>query len=383
MKSISILGSTGSIGQSTLDVIERHPDKFRVVGLAEGHDPKLLALQIEKFKPKIVSVRDETAVRDLKGLLKNHHPEIVYGIDGACVVAEMDGADTVVSAIVGAAGLKPTVAAINAKKTIALANKETLVVAGAYVSELAKKKGVKILPVDSEHSAVFQSLEGHRKEDVSKIILTASGGPFLKWNREEIERATPENALRHPKWNMGAKITIDSATLMNKGLEVIEARWLFDVEPSLIDVVVHPQSIVHSMVEYKDGCVMAELSVPDMRAPIAYAISYPSRVESGTQKLDLVKIGSLTFESPDRDRFPCLGLAYEALKIGKSMPAVLNAANEVAVAKFIEKKIKFGDIFKIVEKTMNAHAPVSFSSIDEILEIDRWARDVVCHPRML
>lgn len=375
MKRIAILGSTGSIGQSTLDVIERHPDKFSVAGLAEGHDVELLSRQIERFRPRVVSVRDGLAAEKLSKILGSHKPEILCGIEGASAVASMDDADTVVSAIVGAAGLVPTVSAIRAGKSIALANKETMVVAGELVTALASKQGVKIIPVDSEHSAIFQSLEGQRGQDVSRIILTASGGPFLRSTREEIERASPEAALRHPRWTMGAKITIDSASLMNKGLEVIEARWLFDMPPEKISVVVHPQSVIHSMVEYRDGCVLAQMGVPDMRAPIAYAISYPERVESGVERLDLAKVASLTFEAPDFDRFPCLSLSFEALSAGGSMPAVLNAANEVAVAAFIEKRVGFMDIHRIVKETMEAHSPRSFGSVEEVLEIDLWARE--------
>jgi 1-deoxy-D-xylulose-5-phosphate reductoisomerase len=309
MKNISILGSTGSIGQSTLDVVARHPDRFGVVGLAEGHDVELLAKQIERFHPKVVSVRDPESANRLRGLLGSHRPEILSGIEGACAVASMSEAQMVVSAIVGAAGLLPTMRAIESRKNVALANKETMVVAGEIVSSLAEEMGVKILPVDSEHAAIHQSLVGHRREDVTAIHLTASGGPFLKATREEMERAGPEEAIKHPRWSMGAKITIDSATMMNKGLEVIEARWLFNVPSDRIRVVIHPQSIVHSLVEYKDGCVVAQLGVPDMRAPIAYAIAWPERVESGVERLDLSKVGDLTFEEPDCERFPCLRLA--------------------------------------------------------------------------
>jgi 1-deoxy-D-xylulose-5-phosphate reductoisomerase len=374
MKRLSILGSTGSIGKSTLDVVARHKERFEVVALAEGHDVEEMARQIEAFRPKLVSVRDEAAIKKLKSLMGKHRPEIVSGIAGACLAASISDADMVVSAIVGAAGLKPTLSAINSGKQTALANKETMVVAGDMVSKLAIMKGVKILPIDSEHSAIFQSLEGHRHEDIKRIILTASGGPFLGKSREEIATATPMAALKHPRWSMGAKITIDSASLMNKGLEVIEARWLFGVTGDMIDVVVHPESIIHSMIEYRDGCVMAELGVPDMRAPIAYAISYPERVESGVETLDLTALGKLTFERPDLDKFPCLGLAYDALKEGGSMPAVLNAANEIAVAAFLEEKIFFGRIPEIISKTMNDHRVVEFSSADEIMEIDAWAR---------
>ncbi len=374
MKTLSILGSTGSIGQSTLDVVARHPDRFRVAGLAEGHDVELLARQIEKFRPDVVSVRNSDAASKLKGLLKAHRPEIVFGMDGACSVAAASNADMVVSAIVGAAGLLPTLKAIEAGKDIALANKETMVVAGEIVSRLAAEKGINILPVDSEHAAIHQSLAGHRREHVSAILLTASGGPFLRATTADMERATPAAAIAHPRWNMGAKITIDSATLMNKGLEVIEAQWLFGQPAEKIKVVVHPQSIVHSLVEYCDGCVMAQLGVPDMRAPIAYAISWPERVESGVARLSLAEIGTLTFEEPDRRRFPALDLAYKALSEGGSMPAVLNAANEIAVAAFLEERIGFLDIARIVERTMSAHFVKTVGCVEDVLEADRWSR---------
>ncbi len=375
MKNLSILGSTGSIGQSTLDVVKRHPDRFKIEGLAEGHDVNLLAQQIEEFHPKLVSVRNEQAAKELRGLLGSHRPEIMYGSEGAGAVASMAGAEMVVSAIVGAAGLMPTMRAIESGKDVALANKETMVVAGELISKLAKDKGVNILPVDSEHAAIHQSLVGHRREDVVAIHLTASGGPFLRASRSQMARATPEEAIKHPRWNMGAKITIDSATMMNKGLEVIEAHWLFSASPDQIRVVIHPQSIVHSMVEYRDGCVVAQLGVPDMRAPIAYAISWPERVESGVKTLDLAKIKSLTFEAPDYDRFPCLSLAYDALRTGGSMPAVLNAANEIAVAAFLDNNLGFTEIADVVEKTMSAHNNCTASTIEEIIEIDAWARE--------
>lgn len=375
MKSLSILGSTGSIGLSTLDVVRQHPEKFNVAGLAEGHDVNLLAEQIKEFKPDLVSVRDEDSAEQLQKLLGSDKPEIHWGIEGAAVVGAAEGSDMVVSAIVGAAGLVPTVRAIQAGKDIALANKETLVVAGQLVSDLVKQHNVTLLPVDSEHSAIFQSLTGHRAEDIERIILTASGGPFRQTSASELHGVGPEKALKHPQWSMGAKITIDSATLMNKGLEVIEAHWLFDMPVEKIGVVVHPQSIIHSMVEYIDGCVMAQLGAPDMRAPIAYAISWPERCESGIKKLDLTQVGTLTFEQPDMDRFPALRLAFEALKAGQTFPAVLNAANEVAVAAFLDKKIGFTDIPAIVDKTMQEHDAYAPSSLEEYLAADKWARD--------
>ena len=375
MRSLTILGSTGSIGLSTLDVVRQHPEKFSVSCLAAGQDVTALAEQIKEFMPDAVSVKDAASAKKLEALLKDYKPEILYGVEGASTIAAADGSDMVISAIVGAAGLVPTVNAIKAGKHIALANKETLVVAGQLVSDLVKKHNVRLLPVDSEHSAIFQSLEGHRTEDVERIILTASGGPFRNTAAEELKNVRLEQALKHPQWSMGAKITIDSATMMNKGLEVIEAHWLFNMPAEKIGVVVHPQSIIHSMVEYIDGCVIAQLGSPDMRAPIAYALSYPERCESGIQKLDLIKIGTLTFEEPDMVRFPALSLAFDALKAGRTYPAVLNAANEIAVAAFLDKKIGFTDIAATVEKTMQAHQAYTPVELDEYLQADRWARE--------
>jgi len=375
MRLLSILGSTGSIGVSTLDVVRQHPDKFQVTGLAAGTDIALLAEQIKEFRPVAVSIRDEASVQKLRSLCGEYKPDILFGGEGAASIAEIEGSDMVVSAIVGAAGLVPTVRAIKAGKHIALANKETLVVAGQLVSDLVKQHGVHLLPVDSEHSAVFQSLAGHRAEDVERIILTASGGPFRNTPAEELKQVTLEQALKHPQWSMGAKITIDSATMMNKGLEVIEAHWLFNVPAEKIGVVVHPQSIIHSMVEYIDGCVMAQLGAPDMRAPIAYALAWPERCESGIPRLDLAKIGTLTFEEPDMVRFPALRLAYQALKAGRTWPAVLNAANEVAVAAFLDRKIGFIEIAETVEKTMQAHEGYAPVELDDYLQADRWARE--------
>ena len=375
MRSLSILGSTGSIGLSTLDVVRQHPEKFSISGLAAGKDVVTLAQQIKEFQPTAVSVMDADAAIKLRALLGDYKPDILHGIEGTIAVATVEEADMVVSAIVGAAGLIPTVSAIQAGKHIALANKETLVVAGELVSDLVQKHKVELLPVDSEHSAIFQSLQGHRKEDVVRIILTASGGPFRNTSAEELKLVGLEQALKHPQWTMGAKITIDSATMMNKGLEVIEAHWLFAMPAEKIGVVVHPQSIIHSMVEYIDGCVMAQLGAPDMRAPIAYALSWPERCESGIQRLDLTTIGTLTFEEPDMERFPSLRLAFEALKAGRTYPAVLNAANEIAVAAFLGKKITFTEIAETVDKTMQAHAPYTPVKLDDYLQADRWARN--------
>jgi 1-deoxy-D-xylulose-5-phosphate reductoisomerase len=374
MKHIAILGSTGSIGVSTLDVVRQHPGRFSVAGLAAGSNVRLLAEQVREFRPKVVSVRDASSVAALREELGADCPELLHGTEGASAVASADEAEFVVSAIVGAAGLVPTVAAIRAGKHIGLANKETMVVAGRLVSDLARKHGVEILPVDSEHSAIYQSLAGHRHEDVLRVILTASGGPFLNTPAEELRKVTPARALKHPKWDMGAKITIDSSTLMNKGLEVIEAHWLFDMPADKIGVVVHPQSIIHSMVEYIDGCVMAQLGVPDMRAPIAYAMAWPERCPSGIGRLDLAKTGTLTFLEPDTGRFPCLRLAYDALKAAKTYPAVLNAANEVAVAAFLDGRIGFTGIPELVERTMQAHEAWEPVELDEYLQADAWAR---------
>ncbi len=375
MRSLSILGSTGSIGLSTLDVVRQHPEKFSISGLAAGKDVSTLAEQIREFQPAAVSVMDADAAKKLHKLLGDSKTDILYGIEGATAVATVEEADMVVSAIVGAAGLIPTVSAIKAGKHIALANKETLVVAGELVSDLVQKHKVQLLPVDSEHSAIFQSLQGHRTEDVVRIILTASGGPFRNTSAEELKHVGLQQALKHPQWTMGAKITIDSATMMNKGLEVIEAHWLFSMPADKISIVVHPQSIIHSMVEYIDGCVMAQLGTPDMRAPIAYALAWPERCESGIPKLDLAKIGTLTFEEPDMERFPALRLAFDALKAGRTYPAVLNAANEIAVAAFLDQKIRFVEIAETVDKTMQAHEAYTPVELDDYLQADQWARD--------
>jgi 1-deoxy-D-xylulose-5-phosphate reductoisomerase len=374
MKFISILGSTGSIGVSTLDVVRQHPERFSVAGLAAGSNIALLVEQVREFRPRVVSVRDAASVDTLKAALGSDCPEILHGTEGACAVAAAEEAELVISAIVGAAGLVPTVTAIRAGKHIGLANKETMVVAGRLVSDLARKHDVQIIPVDSEHSAIYQSIVGHRHDDILRVILTASGGPFLNTPAEEILKVTPAQALKHPKWNMGAKITIDSATLMNKGLEVIEAHWLFDMPADRIGVVVHPQSIIHSMVEYIDGCVMAQLGVPDMRAPIAYAMAWPERCQSGIARLDLTRTGNLTFQEPDTDRFPSLRLAYDALRAAKTFPAVLNAANEVAVAAFLVGRISFTGIPELVDKTLQAHEAWEPVELDEYLQADLWAR---------
>ena len=373
MKKISILGSTGFIGSCTLDMVARYPDRFSVAGLAAGKNVVKLAEQIKTFKPATAAVQEETIARELRALLPDSCPTVILsGQDGISTVATHPEADMVVSAMVGASGLVPTMAAIEAGKPIALANKETLIVAGRLIMAEAAKRGVDIIPVDSEHNAIFQSLRGHNREEVERIILTASGGPFL--NRDpSAGEITPEEALNHPVWPMGNKITIDSATLMNKGLEVIEARWLFDMPADAIDIVIHPQSIIHSMVEYRDKSTIAQLSNPDMRIPIAYALAYPHRLDTGMSALSLAEIGSLTFFEPDRKRFPALRLAYQSLQEAESMPAVLNGANEVAVAAFLDRKISFTQIPVVIEKTMNQHTPHNLTDIDHAVEVNAWA----------
>jgi 1-deoxy-D-xylulose-5-phosphate reductoisomerase len=375
MKKLSILGSTGSIGVSTLEIVAAHPDRFRVIALSAGNNLELLRRQIEAFSPQVVAVISEESAIKLRAMLPGKKPEIMHGVAGMIAVATAAEAEMVVAAIVGAAGLVPTAAAVKAGKDLALANKETLVTAGHLIMRMVKEKGVKLYPVDSEHSAIFQSLAGHRREDVRRIILTASGGPFINYPLEKLAQVSISDALNHPNWSMGRKITIDSATMVNKGLEVIEARWLFDIPGKSISVNIHPQSIIHSMVEYLDGCVMAQLGVPDMKAPIAYALTYPERVATGVRPLDLTGLSGLTFYNPDYARFPSLKLAYQAMESGESMPAVLNAANEVAVEAFLDGRIKFTDIPVIIEKTMDAHKPHALTSIEEVLSVDRWGRE--------
>lgn len=375
MKRIAVLGSTGSIGTSTLKIVADNPDKFRVEALTAGRNIALLCKQIKEFRPEVVSVETKELAATLKQMLGHQSPDILFGRDGACEVASHPKTDIVVSAIVGASGLIPTIAAINAQKTVALANKETLVMAGHYVMNLAMEKGVFIIPVDSEHSAIFQSLTGHSHSDIKRILLTASGGPFYSYTRDEMLDITPEMALQHPNWSMGAKITIDSSTMMNKGLEVIEASWLFDVPVESIQVIVHPQSIVHSMVEYIDGSVIAQMGVPDMMGPIAYALSFPERITLPIPHLDLFQINKLTFYPPDIDRFPCLKLAIRAFEAGGTMPAVLNAANESAVAAFLDKRLGYAGIPILISNIMDSYIPVEITSLDHVLSADKWARD--------
>ncbi|MFB3924962.1 MAG: 1-deoxy-D-xylulose-5-phosphate reductoisomerase [Syntrophales bacterium] len=376
MKKISILGSTGSIGVNALEVIASHPRDFKAVALAAGSNIQVLKNQIERFRPRVVAVVNEEIARAISEMIdRTLGTKVLWGSEGYREIAALKEADMVVSAIVGAAGLLPTVDAIESGKHIALANKETMVMAGEIVVRKAAEKGIRILPVDSEHSAVFQCLEGHGRKYLKRIILTASGGPFLQVSRNDLKNVTVADALRHPNWKMGRKITVDSATMINKGLEVIEAKWFFGARIDEIDIVIHPQSIVHSMVEYVDGSVIAQMGVPDMKGPIAYALSYPDRISGSMEKLDLLKTGRLEFLAPDIEKFPGLRLAYEAGREGGTKPAVLNASNEVAVGSFIAGKIGFTDIADVIERCMNAYRNVQPSSIKDILDADRWARN--------
>jgi len=375
MKRIAILGSTGSIGCSSLRVIETHPEAYQVAALAAGKNMDLLAEQIRRFSPLEVAVLGDEEAESLKKRLDGgHRTRIVSGRDGLIHLATLKEVDTVISAIAGAAGLVPTYAAVRAGKNIALANKETMVMAGPLVIEEVKRRGVTLLPVDSEHSAIFQCLQGHLRDDVRRVILTASGGPFRDFSYEEMGKVTPEQALRHPNWNMGPKITVDSATLMNKGLELIEARWLFGLDIHQIHILIHPQSVIHSMVEYKDGSILAQMGIPDMITPISYALSYPRHMETRLPALDLEQVGTLGFMKPDTEKFRCLELALGAAEIGESMPAVLNGANEVAVELFLQGRIGFLQIPSLIEETMRAHTPFVIDSIEKVMEADAWAR---------
>lgn len=376
MKLLSILGSTGSIGRNTLKIVEKFPERFAVKALAGKDNIELLAKQIKRFCPEIAVVFDEKRAHELKNILsvEESDVEIMHGQDGYRAAATHDNVEMVVTAVVGAAGLLPTLAAIEAGKDIALANKETLVMAGEIVIQKAADKGVKILPIDSEHSAIFQCIEGQRREDLEKIHLTASGGPFLNKPANEFFEIKPEDALNHPTWKMGKKVSIDSATLMNKGLEVIEAMHLFGVSQDMIEVVIHPQSMIHSMVSYRDGSVIAQLSIPDMKGAIAYSISYPERLPLNQPIPDFAGMGALTFQKPDFEKFPCLDLAFRACDTGKTLPAVLNAANETAVQAFLDQRLSFVKIPKVIEKTMSRHSVAEHASLDDILEADKWAR---------
>jgi 1-deoxy-D-xylulose-5-phosphate reductoisomerase len=375
MKHLTILGSTGSIGSSTLEIVAAHPDRFVVEALTAGSNLDLFSLQIERFTPRLAVVGDEKLARVLASLLPpGCRTEIMHGVEGLVAAATMAETEMVVAAIVGAAGLVPTAAAIKAGKDIALANKETLVTAGHLFMELVEQHGVRLHPIDSEHSAVFQSMAGHRNDDIARIILTASGGPFLNRPLDTLGSVTVEEALNHPNWSMGKKITIDSATMMNKALEIIEAKWLFSLPPDRISVHIHPQSIIHSMVEYLDGSVIAQLGTPDMKAPIAYALSWPERIATGVKPLDLTALSGLTFSMPDPERFPALRLACRALADGESMPAVMNAANELAVEAFLQGEIPFADVTAVTERVMDRHEPCKLNSIADVLEVDLWSR---------
>ncbi len=376
MKQLSILGATGSIGQSALSIVRMHPDKFKIAAMTAGKNIDLFARLIDEFKPSLVSVLDEDgAVKLLKRITGTVRPDILYGDAGFCEAAAHPASDVVLLAMVGAAGLKPALAAVDAKKQIALANKETLVMAGEVVMKRARENQVEILPVDSEHSAIFQSLLGSRRKDLKKIYLTASGGPFRKRPFSSFDSITKEDALNHPTWDMGAKITIDSATLMNKGLEIVEAVHLFDVAPDMIEVLVHPQSIVHSMVGFRDGTIMAQMGQPDMKGAIAYALSQPARIDIDIAFPDFAQLGALDFEPPDTSKFPSLLFAYESCKKKGTLPCVMNAANEVAVQAFLENKIGFLKIFDIISSTMSRVTHIDNPDLFSIIEADKKARD--------
>ena len=376
MKKIALLGSTGSIGTQTLEVIRTHKDEFSVCAMSCGRNIDLFREQLKEFRPAYAAVAGEKDALELS----HEFPGISFGfgIDGICTAGAGSGADMAVNALLGMLGIQPTLEAIKAGKDIAFANKETLVAGGALIMDAVKAHGVNFLPVDSEHSAIFQSLQGSRREELRSIILTASGGPFRGYRKDQLENVTLAQALKHPNWSMGAKITVDSATMMNKGLEVIEASWLFSVPPLDIRVVVHPQSVLHSAVEFRDGCVIGQMGLPDMKMPIAYALSYPDRLPNVGEQLSLMKYGTLTFEAPDLDTFRCLALAYRAIREGGSYPIVLNAANEEAVAQFLSGKIGFADIARRVEAALDAHENVNVSSVADILEIERKTREYVC-----
>jgi len=377
LKNISLLGSTGSIGVQTLDVISQHGDKFNVLGLSAGRNIDLLRHQINKFKPSVVSVLAQEDALKLSKELSEKSIEVLYGSNGANEVATIDDVDMVVSAMVGASGLEPTLKAVNKGKDIALANKETLVIAGELITNQASKKNVKIIPVDSEHSAIFQVFSNSEINFVKRIILTASGGPFLGFSEEELKKVTVESALNHPTWKMGEKVTIDSATLMNKAFEIIEARWIFNMPQDKISVCIHPQSIIHSMVEFIDGSILSQMSIPDMRIPISYALSHPNRISLNIQDGNNLpkEFSNLSLENADEERFTALKLARKALENGGTLPAVMNGANEVAVNAFLNRKIEFIDILIIVEKVMNMHNNSSSVSYEAIKESDKWARN--------
>jgi 1-deoxy-D-xylulose-5-phosphate reductoisomerase len=369
---ISVLGCTGSIGRQTLDVADRFPARLRVVALAADSNASLVAEQYRRFGVSMLTMMQPDAAETLRRACPN--VTVMEGMDGLVAAATHPQAHTVVVSVKGAVGLLPTLAALNAGKHVALASKEVLVAAGELVMRTARENGVSVVPIDSEHSALFQCLNGESPESVEKLWLTASGGPFRTWSMEQLSHVTPEQALAHPTWNMGPKITVDCATLMNKGLEVIEAHWLFDVPSERIGVVIHPQSVIHSMVQFVDGSVMAQLGLPDMRLPIQYALFHPRRVANDLPRLDLAAVGRLAFEEPDRNRFPALDLAFEAARVGKSMPAVLSAANEQAVALFLGGRLSFAGIVEVVRRTMEAHEVVTLKTVDDVLCADAWAR---------
>ncbi len=381
MKKIAVLGSTGSIGTQTLDIVTQYPDQFQVVGLATGNNVEMLLEQIRQFRPEIVAIRDKNKFKTLKEAIAtlDYSPIVLAGDEGVVEVARYGQTESVVTGIVGCAGLLPTIAAIEAGKDIALANKETLIAGGPVVLPLVEKHGIKLLPADSEHSAIFQCLEGVPKGGLRRIILTASGGAFRDYPVEKLASVTVQDALKHPNWSMGKKITVDSATLMNKGLEVIEAHFLFAMDYGDIDIVIHPQSIIHSLIELQDTSVLAQLGWPDMRLPLLYALSWPERIYTDWKQLDLVKAGSLTFREPDHQKYPCMQLAYAAGRAGGAMPAVLNAANEQAVALFLEEKIRFLDIPRAIETVCDHFTARNQTTptLEDILEADRWARQEV------
>lgn len=369
MKKIAVMGSTGSIGTQTLEIVRSNAD-LQVAALAAGRNFRKMEEQVREFSPRLAVMWDKEAARELRERIRDTDTKVLEGMEGLLEIAVMEESEVLVAAIVGMIGIRPTIAAIQAKKTIALANKETLVTAGHIIMPLAAQEEVSILPVDSEHSAIFQSMQGQPRERVSRILLTASGGPFRGRKREELLNITVEDALKHPNWAMGKKITVDSSTLVNKGLEVIEAKWLFDVEPEKIQVVVHPQSIIHSMVEYADGGIMAQLGMPDMKLPIQYALFYPDRRFMDGKKVDFFEVSSMTFERPDLETFPGLKMAYEAIAAGGSMPAVYNAANENAVSLFLSKKIRFLEIYDLIREAMENHKVIAEPSLEDILETE-------------
>lgn len=377
MKRIAILGSTGSIGTQTLEIVRENPD-LEVVGLAAGTNIDLFEKQVRELRPRLVSLRDEAACRDLKARLADLEVEVACGMEGLLAIAEMEESEVLVTAIVGMIGIRPTIAAIHKGKDIALANKETLVTAGHIIMPLAAEMGVSILPVDSEHSAIFQSMQGENSERVSKLLITASGGPFRGRTRKQLENVQLEDALKHPNWSMGHKITIDSATLVNKGLEVMEAKWLFDMDLDRIQVVVHPQSIIHSMVEYVDGGIMAQLGTPDMKLPIQYALFYPDRRPMAGKRVDFYELGNITFEKPDMETFAGLKLALQAAAEGGSVPTVFNAANEKAVSLFLDRKISFLQIPEMIEMCMDAHRRIEYPDVEEILRTEQETYELIC-----